>query len=49
MTLQIELEGVKRVIFTGSLNLMNTITQIDESKFPFQTQIKKINRTFQFT
>lgn len=47
--LQIEVDGGKRVIFTGSVSLINTINQIPLEGFPFQTVITKENERFQFT
>lgn len=39
LKMQIEKEGVKRVIFTGSNNLMEQIKQVPKDKFPFTTKI----------
>ena len=39
LTIQIEKQGVKRVIFTGSTCLMEQIKQVPENNFPFTTKI----------
>lgn len=49
LTLQIEKEGNKRVVFTGSKNLMDLISQVPEDKFPFKTTIKKSDKRLEFT
>ena len=49
LTLQIENEGIKRVVFTGSKNLMDLIPQVPKNKFPFTTTIKKNDRRLDFT
>ena len=48
ITLQIEIEGKRRIIFTGSDVL---IRQVEEYKdeLPFVTVIKKINNFYSFT
>lgn len=47
--LQIELDNVKWVIFTGSDVLIDQIKQIDDGDFPFLTTIIKNNEHFEFT
>ncbi len=47
--LQISLDDKMRVIFTGSLSLMNTVKKIPEDKFPFNTIIAKQEKMFIFT
>lgn len=47
--LQIEVDGAKRIVFTGSGVLMDTISQVPKDKFPFTTTIIKENERFQFT
>lgn len=47
--MQIEVDGQKRVLFTGSASLMDMIQQVDKSQFPFETTIIKENERFQFT
>ena len=40
---QIELDKEKRVIFTGSKNLIDMIEQVPKTEFPFETTIIKDN------
>lgn len=47
--MQIEVDGEKRVLFSGSGVLMDTIRQIPKEDFPFETTIVKENERFQFT
>jgi hypothetical protein len=47
LTLQIEFENKKRIIFTGSGVLMSIMEQIDETKFPFTATIVEINKRFE--
>lgn len=47
--MQIEVDGQKRVLFTGSASLMDMIQQVDKTNFPFETTIIKENERFQFT
>lgn len=47
--IQIELDGNKRVLFTGSVVLMDTIQKIADDDFPFTTKIIKDNDHFEFT
>lgn len=49
LTLQIEKSGEKRVVFTGSVILMQMIRKVPEDKFPFQTTIKGDNEYYEFT
>lgn len=49
LKMQIEYEGRKRVVFTGSGVLMDQIEQVEESKFPFKTIIVKNDKRFEFT
>lgn len=49
LTLQIEYDNSKRVVFTGSSNLIKQIEQVPKEKFPFKATIIKENKTFQFT
>jgi hypothetical protein len=39
--LQVVIEGKKRVVFTGSANLMDMIQKVPGDKFPFKTVIEK--------
>ena len=47
--IQIELDGEKRVVFSGSGVLMDTINKIPKEGFPFTTTIIKDNERYQFT
>lgn len=48
--LQIMYNNEKRVVFSGSMSLMDTIEMIPEDKFPFQTTIVKTDSDrLQFT
>lgn len=49
LTLQIEIDISKRVVFTGSKNLMDLISQVPDNKFPFKTIIKKNDKRLEFT
>lgn len=46
--LQIELNGKKRVLFTGSRVLTETIKLIEEGSFPFQTVITREGKSYKF-
>jgi hypothetical protein len=46
--LQIELDGAKRVVFTGSTILTELIQQIASTDFPFITTIVEIDEHFEF-
>ncbi|GAB3511792.1 hypothetical protein [Emticicia fontis] len=47
--MQIEINKEKHVIFTGSNSLIESIKQVPENGFPFETTIVQDNQTFQFT
>ncbi len=47
--IQVLVDGSKRVLFTGSANLMDMINQVPKDKFPFKTTIIKENERFEFT
>lgn len=49
LTLQIEIDGKNRVLFTGSTVLMQIIKQVQQSDFPFTTKIVKKNEYLEFT
>jgi hypothetical protein len=49
LTMQIEVDGVRRVVFTGSVRLMGMLEQTQDSDFPFATVIKKEDKRFEFT
>jgi len=48
LTLQIEMNGQKRVIFTGSVVLLKQCEKYQDM-FPFVTIIKKIDKYFTFS
>jgi len=47
--LQIEINNEKRVLFTGSTVLMDTLEKIPEASFPFSTTIVKEMDWYKFT
>ena len=47
--LQIETEGQKHVVFTGSDVLIDLIQQVPADQFPFTTTIVKEGESFEFT
>lgn len=47
--LQIILNEEKRVIFTGSLYLMEMIQQVNKDDYPFKTTIVEIEDRYEFT
>lgn len=49
LTLQIERNETKNVVFTGSTILMDMITQVPKDKFPFITKIVQENERYEFT
>lgn len=49
LTLQIQSNQIKRVVFTGSKNLMDLVSQVPKDKFPFKTIIKKNDKRLEFT
>jgi len=48
LCLQIETEGEKRVVFTGSNILINMIQQVDKKDLPFSCKIVKEGEHFEF-
>ena len=46
--LQIEIDGVKRVVFTGSKILMELIKAVPAAGFPFKTTIVEVDEHFEF-
>jgi hypothetical protein len=48
LTLQIEVDGEKRILFSGSKVLISMINQVNKEDFPFQTTIVKEGETFEF-
>lgn len=49
LTLQIEKGGEKRIVFTGSVVLMDQIKRVPKNSFPFVTTIKGDNDYYEFT
>lgn len=47
--MQIELQGDKRVVFSGSRILIDMISLVPTASFPFTTTIIKVNKHFEFT
>jgi hypothetical protein len=47
--LQIEIDGVKHIVFTGSDVLIDMISQIPKEKFPILTTIIKEGEWFEFS
>lgn len=47
--MQIEVDGTKHVVFTGSRNLMDVIQKVQKTDFPFTTTIVKEHDTYEFT
>jgi len=49
LTLQIEYNNNKHIIFTGSIGLIQQIEKVPPNGFPFKATIVKENEMFQFT
>lgn len=49
LVLQLEKNGTKHVLFTGSTILMQMIKQVPKDKFPFTTTIIKESEHLEFT
>ena len=49
LTLQIIVDNTKRVVFTGSTNLIEMIGQVPKDKIPFTTIIVEENGRYEFT
>lgn len=49
LTLQIEVDTKRRVVFTGGKTLMDVIEQIPKDNFPFKTIIRKNDKRLEFT
>lgn len=49
LTLQIEVDGVMRVIFSGAKYLIEMIQKVPESEFPFTTEIIRNNNHLEFS
>jgi hypothetical protein len=48
LDLEIEVDKADRVIFTGSVVLMDMIAQVPKEEFPFQATIVKENDRYEF-
>lgn len=49
LTLQIEKNGTRHVIFTGSKILMDMIEKVPKTAFPFLTTVSRDNEYYEFT
>jgi hypothetical protein len=49
LTLQIEIDKTKRVVFTGATILIQAIKQVPKEGFPFNTTILKKDKYYEFT
>ena len=49
LSLQIEMDGQKRVVFTGAQALLEAIQKVPEDGFPFTTTIVKDNERYEFS
>lgn len=49
LCIQILVDNSKRILFTGSVNLMEMIDKVPKENFPFMTTIVKENERFEFT
>src|SRR6218665_3713920 len=47
--IQLEIDNTRRVLFTGSRNLLEMIQKIPKSEFPFTTAIIKDEKYFEFS
>lgn len=47
--LQIEINSLKYVVFTGSTYLMGMIEKVPAGRFPFETTIIKVDESYQFS
>ncbi len=47
--LQIKVNDKRRVLFTGSKSLLNTIKRVPKDAFPFRTTIIKSGKSYQFS
>lgn len=48
LTIQISIDDVKRVIFTGSKGLLDMINQVAPEDFPFKARIVRVKETKEF-
>lgn len=49
LKLQLEVDGQKRILFSGSVTLQNMIEQVPEKDFPFTTTIIKETERLEFS
>lgn len=49
LTMQVSVDGVQRVVFNGSVTLMEMIEQVPKDKFPFTTTIVQEGERYEFT
>lgn len=49
LSIELQMNGLDYVVFTGSSVLMDMIRQVPPESFPFTTQIVKVNDHFEFT
>jgi len=49
LTIEFELNGEDRIVFTGAATLKKQIELINKEDFPFITKISKVNNSYQFT
>lgn len=49
LVLEIKVDDVQRIVFTGSTVLMEMIQKVPRGQLPFQTTIIKDNERYQFT
>lgn len=49
LCMQIELNGTKHIIFTGSTILLDSIQKVPTEGFPFETTVVEENEMYQFT
>jgi hypothetical protein len=49
LDMQIVVDNTKRIVFTGSINLMDMILQVLDDKLPFTTTIVRENERLIFT
>ena len=49
LTLQVKVDDIKRVIFTGSVILQDLIEKVPSGNFPFKSTIIKENKGYKFT
>lgn len=49
LKLQLEVSGEKRILFNGSVFLMDMIKRVPDNGFPFKTKIVKVDGHYEFT